>query len=59
MNSHVESRLADAQRALRRLIDTADRNGFVMLGIAARQSVSELQDAAEHERDFRASRGIQ
>lgn len=59
MNAHVQSRVSDALRALRRLADTSERNGYLMAAIAARQAAFEVSEAVERELEFREGRGLQ
>ncbi|GAA0709450.1 hypothetical protein [Dokdonella soli] len=56
--THLESKTADALRALRRLAAVAQRSGFLMLAIAAGEGIALLEDARAQELQFRDDRGI-
>lgn len=58
VNAHVQSRVADALRALRRLADTSERSGYLIAAIAAREAAFDVSEAVEREREFREGRGL-
>jgi hypothetical protein len=56
--AQVERAADEALRALRRLSGMAERGGFLMLGMAASVSIGEIEDAKQHEIEFRRDREL-